>query len=70
MKYYCISTKGLLDRELTLHKGYYNTRQVYDQISLVNNFGYEEWYNIDRFVTVDPKQTDIDDSDMKIWKEN
>lgn len=69
MKHYCINLKGLLPNELTLNKGYWKIRQVYDQILLLNNFGHEQWYKLDRFMTTDPMQADVDDSDVKIWKE-
>lgn len=69
MKHYCISLKGLLPNELTLNKGYWKIEQIYDQILLLNNFGHEQWYKADRFMTTDPKQAGIDDSDVKIWKE-
>lgn len=69
MKHYCINLKGLLPNELTLNKGYWKIKQVCDQILLLNNFGHEQWYKADRFMTTDPKQADVDDSDVKIWKE-
>lgn len=67
MKLYAVNVKGLMENELTKNDSYYSLRSVGDQFRIVNNYGVEQWYNADRFETLNPIGEPYDDADIKIY---
>lgn len=68
MKLYAVNVKGLLENELTKNDSYYSIRSVGDKFRLVNNYGYEAWYDKTRFETLNPNAEPYDDADVKVYK--
>ena len=67
MKIYCINTKGLLDRELSINRMYWEEKIIGDKVLVTNNEGHRDWYNVNRFVKLNPTNEDVADDDVKIW---
>ena len=68
MKLYAVNVKGLLENELTKNDSYYSIRSVGDKFRLVNNYGYEAWYDKTRLETLNPNADPYDDADVKIYE--